>query len=84
MTAMEIATVNEGLHYGLVFDVIKYLADQCNHFPVDHTHDAVSKRPKLIGQQMKHEFNRIEFRTSCWEVHNLTCRDLPSIIVFQR
>jgi hypothetical protein len=24
--AMEIATVNEGLHYGLVFDVIKYLA----------------------------------------------------------
>jgi hypothetical protein len=60
---MKIATVNKGLYNNLIFDVIKYLANQCDHFPVDHTHDPVPKRSDPpIRQEMKYEHNRIEFR----------------------
>jgi hypothetical protein len=48
---MEIATaVNKGLHYGLIFDVIKYSTDECDHFMVNHIHDLLPKRLNSVRQ----------------------------------
>jgi hypothetical protein len=55
----------------LVFDVIKYMSNKRDYFLIDYSQDLISKRSNSICQEMEHEFDGIQFGTSCWQIDNL-------------